>query len=178
MRESTEGTTGAEGMRFCMECGEQVDPDAEFCYQCGSRRVIDVDPANNRIRLEPGEGPYCGTRNLPEDRFCASCGKRIGTFEYVPQRSRRLTTREKLIVFISIVPAAFNLFGIGHILLGRYSRALMYLVMSAVLIYIRWFCGPLEMSTLIFIEVIGLVIFMKQSFEVINLIQSGPRGGS
>lgn len=167
-----------ERQRFCMECGEQIEPDAEFCYQCGSKRILTIDPRNNRVQLGKGECPYCGKLNYPDDKFCGGCGRRIGTFEYTPYRQRRLTPKEIVIVFLAILPGAFNVFGIGHILLKKYSRAFMYVVISAVLLYVRWFSGPLQTSTLIFIEIIGFVIFMKQSFEIINLVQSGPRGGN
>ncbi|MBO4503076.1 MAG: zinc ribbon domain-containing protein [Candidatus Methanomethylophilus sp.] len=167
-------TEGAQNKRYCLECGGQVEPGADFCYTCGSRRVIDVDPETNRVVMQKGHCPYCGRDNDPDATFCGNCGKRIGDFEYVGDLNRPLTAKDFVIMLVTLLPGAFNLFGLGHILLKRYSRAFVYLIISAVLIYMRLTIAGASMSTLIIIEVIGLVVYLKQAMEVFGLLY-GPR---
>ena len=152
-------TEGAENRRYCLECGGVVEPGADFCYTCGSRRVIDVDPETNRIILPKGHCPYCGHDNEPDARFCGSCD---------------LTAKDWIIMLATLLPGAFNVFGIGHIILKKYSRAAVYLVISAIILYLRFSLVGTSMSTLILIEIIGLVVYFKQAFEIFAVLY-GPR---
>ena len=169
-------TEGAQNRRYCLECGSEVEPGADFCYTCGSRRVIDVDAETNRVIMPQGHCPFCGHDNDPDAKFCGSCGKRIGDFEYVGNYNRDLTVKDWIIMMVTLLPGAFNIFGLGHIILKRYSRAAVYLIISAVLLYIRFTMAGMSMSTLIMIEVIGLVVYLKQAFEVFAVLY-GPREG-
>ncbi len=167
-------TEGAPNKRFCLECGGEVEPGAEFCYTCGSRRVIDVDPQTNRVVMERGHCPYCGRDNPPDATFCGTCGRRIGDFEYTGYANRTLTAMDWVVMFVTLLPGAFNIFGLGHVLVKRYSRAAVYLIISAVLLYIRLTAIGAPTSTLIMIEVIGLVVYMKQALEIFSILY-GPR---
>ncbi len=161
-----------ESARYCLECGEPVEPGADFCYRCGSRRIIKVGD-DSRLVLKKGECPYCGHLNKEDAKFCASCGKRIGEFEYTPVRRGPLTARDYLIMAITFLPGAFFIFGLGHLALKKYSRGLMFLCISAVLIYIRYFSAGLGGSTYIFLEVIGLLVYLKQAMEVLSELMGG-----
>lgn len=169
-------TEEEQNKRYCLECGSEVEPGADFCYTCGSRRVIEVDSNTNRVVMPKGHCPFCGHDNAPDAKFCGSCGKRIGDFEYVGNVNRPLTSRDLMIMIATLLPGAFNIFGLGHILIKRYSRAAVYLIISAVLIYMRFSLSDASMSTLIMIEIIGLVVYLKQAFEIFAIIY-GPRGG-
>lgn len=161
--------------RFCMECGEQVGPGEDFCYRCGSRRIVNVNLENNRVVLKKGQCPFCNNFNNPEDGFCSKCGQRIGEFEY-SGRSRPLDSTDYLTIILALVPGIFNLFGLGHIVLRQYSRAFMYLGISAVLLYLRWFAPGSTVAMRLAVEIVGLIVFMKQAFEVLGSVQR-KRGG-
>lgn len=163
-----EGDSGI--VRYCMECGSAVEPDADFCYRCGSRRIMDVRTADNRVVMEPGHCPYCGHDNIPEAKFCASCGRRIGEFEYTRAPKTQISSYEFLIIMAALVPGLFNVFGLGHLLAKRYSRGIMYLVISAVFLYIRFASGTLVNSTIILLEIIGVVIYLKQAMEIFAIV--------
>ena len=78
-----------------------------------------------------------------------------------------------LIMAITFLPGAFFIFGLGHLALKKYSRGLMFLCISAVLIYIRYFSDDLGVSTYIFLEVIGLLVYLKQAMEVLSELMGG-----
>jgi hypothetical protein len=161
-----------DSVRYCLECGEAVEPGADFCYRCGSKRIFQVG-YNNRLVLKKGECPYCGHMNVEEAKFCASCGKRIGEFEYTPVRRRPLTGKDYLIMAITFLPGAFFIFGLGHLALKKYSRGLMFLCISAVMIYLRYFTIGSGGSIYIFLEVIGLLVYIKQAMEVLSELMGG-----
>ncbi len=151
-----------------MECGADVDPQSDFCYVCGSRRVLEVNPANNRVVMEKGHCPYCGHDNIPDASFCTSCGRRIGEFEYVARRNTKPTAVDYIAVLLSLIPGAFNIFGLGHLVLKKFSRGFMYLAMTAVVLYLKYATANAATSMLIIIEVIGLVIYLKQAMEIFS----------
>lgn len=156
--------------RYCMECGSDVEPGADFCYTCGSRRVIDVDSGSNRLIIEKGHCPFCGHDNSPDAMFCGSCGRRIGEFEYVGRPKTGLTTNDLIILTLTLVPGFFNIFGLGHIALKKYSRGVMYLIISAVYIYMAFTLQGAGISTIIMLELIGIAIFVKQASEVMRAV--------
>ncbi len=163
-----EGDSGIR--RYCLECGSEVEPGADFCYACGSRRVVEVRPDSNRVVMEPGHCPFCGHDNDPQAKFCTSCGRRIGEFEYVPRLVKRLSSMDFAILMAALVPGLFNVFGLGHLLAKKYSRAAVYLVISAVFLYIRYSVDLSEVSTIIILELIGIVIYLKQSMEIFSIV--------
>ncbi len=163
-----EGDSGI--VRYCMECGSTVEPGADFCYACGSRRIVDVRSADNRVIMQPGHCPYCGHDNVPDAKFCASCGRRIGDFEYSGVPKVQLSSFDMLVLMAALIPGLFNVFGIGHLLVKKYSRGIMYLVISAVFLYVRYAAGVLEISTIILLEVIGVVVYLKQAMEIFSVV--------
>lgn len=156
---------GGRPRRYCMECGCEIEPDADFCFQCGSKRIFEVG-ADNRVNIDKGTCPYCGSENPPDSEFCANCGHRLGDYEFVPIRNTPLTGKDYLIMAAAFIPGALNVFGLGHLMLHKYSRGIMYLIISAVLLYIMYFTPDITTTTRMLLEVVGFVIYLKQSFEV------------
>ena len=153
--------------RYCLECGEAVEPGADFCYRCGSRRVFSVD-SEDRVVLKKGECPYCSHLNDETARFCTRCGKPLGEYRMAPRTARPLKAWDYVVMALTFLPGAFYIFGLGHLALRKYSRGIMYLVISAVMIYIRYFSSELTGPTYIFLEVIGILIYLKQAMEVLG----------
>lgn len=157
---------------FCSECGHEFEPGAEFCYQCGSVRRFSVGD-DNKVVVEKGVCPFCGCKNDDGADFCIKCGHRLGEYEYAPTRRTPLGPKDYLIMAVAFIPGAFNIFGLGHILLKKYSRGFMYLVISMVLLYMIYCSPELNRSVYLMLELLGFVIYMKQSFEVLYEIYRG-----
>ncbi len=152
--------------RFCSECGHELEPGEEFCYNCGSLRTFVVD-GENRVVSEKGVCPICGNKNAEDSEFCENCGRPLGDYGFSPVRTSPLTAKDYLILAFALLPGAFNIFGLGHLLLKKYSRGLMYLVISAVLIYAIYSSPGMGRSMYFLLEVIGFMLYLKQSFEVL-----------
>ena len=151
---------------FCSECGHELEPGEEFCYECGSTRTFSVD-GNSRVISEEGVCPVCGCRNVKDTEFCEKCGRRLGDYEYTPTRRTPLGPKDYIIMAFAFLPGALNVFGLGHLLLKKYSRGFMYLMISFVLLYVIYFTPGIAHSLYIFLEVLGFIIYLKQSFEVL-----------
>ncbi len=152
--------------KFCSECGHELEPGEEFCYNCGSLRTFVVD-GESRVVTEKGVCPICGNKNAEDAEFCDNCGRSLGEYEFNPVRTSPLTVKDYLILAIALLPGAFNIFGLGHLLLKKYSRGLMYLIISIVLIYATYSSPSMGRSTYFLLELIGFLIYLKQSFEVL-----------
>lgn len=60
-------------MNFCINCGNQLKPDAKFCSKCGQLVKEEVKP----VPVAPPKQPLClkcGTVLTPGVKFCTSCG--------------------------------------------------------------------------------------------------------
>jgi predicted RNA-binding Zn-ribbon protein involved in translation (DUF1610 family) len=55
----------------CVDCGTEVERDANFCPTCGGEVVERTPEAEGELTECPG----CGSAVEPEDNFCASCGE-------------------------------------------------------------------------------------------------------
>jgi len=86
------GSTNAEGLNFCTNCGSRlgspcpqcgaiVPPDSRFCpvcaLLCGSGRF---GKAQHKVEAtdKPVSCPKCGLQNNSGRRFCIGCGNRLG----------------------------------------------------------------------------------------------------
>jgi len=55
---------------FCIECGQELNSDSEFCFKCGAKAAISTDESG-------GFCIQCG-KKLPEDAtFCIDCGAKV-----------------------------------------------------------------------------------------------------
>lgn len=165
-RNGAEKKDEAELRVYCSECGHELEPGADFCYNCGSMRTFSVD-GNSRVQIEKGVCPFCGNLNAEDAGFCDKCGRRLGEYEFTPARKTPLGPKDYLIMAAAFLPGAFNIFGLGHLLLKKYSRGLMYLFISFVLIYLVYGSPDMGRSTYFMLQCIGFVIYLKQSFEVL-----------
>ncbi len=60
-------------MNFCINCGNQLKPEAKFCTKCGQVVKEEVKP----VQVAPPQQPKCskcGTVLVPDVKFCTSCG--------------------------------------------------------------------------------------------------------
>ncbi|AGI47883.1 hypothetical protein TALC_00888 [Thermoplasmatales archaeon BRNA1] len=166
--------------RICGECGNEIEDGADFCYFCGatikSAYSVDDSGAIHNLSENPDSNlcPRCGAENAKENKFCDQCGAPMDVTRYVTVRPHKLSNTEKLALILAILPGALNLFGLGHIVLRKWSRAMMYLCMSAIIIYVRWFTPGLSTSMVIGIEILGFIIYFRQCIDVFRLIYFRP----
>jgi len=60
-------------MNFCINCGNQLKPDAKFCSKCGQLVKEKVKPTPVAPPRQP-LCPKCGTLLVPGVKYCTSCG--------------------------------------------------------------------------------------------------------
>ncbi len=164
---------------FCRECGHEIPESEDFCYNCGAlkKTAIAVDDSGSVVSEKNGACPYCGFENRDGAVYCASCGKPVGSA--VPPQialQRKLTLREKLAIGFSVVPGVMGVFGLGHIVMKKYSRALLYLVISIVWLYLYVFYVRSNEFSFFLWMLFEFFVFFRQCMEVIGLVYFGGPG--
>ena len=132
-------------MHICTECGRVHQEDLDFCPHCGSTKGGNVDP-----ELIPPEFKIV---NGPKGAYV------------VRQDVRRI----RLALALALIPGVFDIFGLGHLLLGKYFRGLWYLCCSGIVYYER-FTGYFGVeSTYMFVITLALLII--QLFDIFHVIR-------
>lgn len=163
---------------ICSECGNEIPYDSDFCYKCGNLRskAFKIDDGGN---LQGEEVPCsnCGKPILEGAKFCKHCGiesnipvqTTAGTAQSMPYNmSYHVPVLQKngtMAIVLSFVFAFLGIYGIGHLILKKWSRGFMFLAMSTVNWYIYVSIG----GPVTIIMIISLFIFFKQSMEITNL---------
>lgn len=159
---------------ICSECGNEIPDSSEFCYRCGSlkSKAFKIDDGNN---MESGEVPCpnCGKPIEEGAKYCRHCGIETDT---VPVRNNItvnqpifmpmvLKKNGNLAMGLAFLFGFLGIYGLGHMVLRKWSRGIMFLAMSAVNWHIYIVTG--EFVTIVML--ISLLIFFKQSTEVTAL---------
>ncbi|MCQ2070053.1 MAG: hypothetical protein MJZ68_02870 [archaeon] len=156
---------------FCGECGSVYEEDSDFCYVCGALRssAIALDDSGNQLSKNRF-CPECGAETV--DGVCSNCKTSV---EPVRQQfiRKRPTRIDYIAMALAIIPGAFDLFGLGHLVLRKWSRAFMYLSISAVFLYFKFFIASVPTVWTYIISILGFVIYMKQAFEIIGRSYGG-----
>ena len=87
-------------MHVCTECGHVSDEDMEFCPRCGSIKGANIDEE----QMPPG-------------------------FKVVSSPSGTIITRVdvrriRLALMLALLPGIVDIFGLGHIVMGKYIRGI------------------------------------------------------
>ena len=61
-----------EGIKYCRQCGKQLNIDAKFCRFCGYQFE-----AVQEVKAVINPCPQCGKDNAIDAKFCRFCGSRI-----------------------------------------------------------------------------------------------------
>lgn len=161
---------------ICPECGNEIPEGSEFCHTCGRKKddTIRLDDSGNFVPPDESSCSSCGGKIEPNDLFCQHCGAPT-------QRTQMLTFRPKMRkygwigILLAAIPGAFGLFGLGHIYFKKWLRGIMFLVISPIILYIRF--GGVELSTfteIIFILLFGF-LFVMQAAEALVLAFIPPK---
>lgn len=161
--------------RVCKECGYEIPPNSDFCYQCGAW-------ASDSFILND-EGTYiisdtcakCG-KEMPQGAdYCPHCGEPSSSSNVAigsPSISRRFSNRHIIALVLAIVPGFFNIFGLGHLVAKRWSKAFVFLSMTVILYYLT--PSFLQYSnTSIFLVVIQVFVFIYSLFDLFGAISRG-----
>lgn len=109
----------------CRDCNAVSPNWSEFCIHCGhifsDEERASSDSSAERCRI-------CYSELIPGSGSCPSCGAPVAG--KVSEHSLRTSMVAKL---LALVPGVFNLFGLGHLYLGKYVKALILLVVSVAL---------------------------------------------
>lgn len=105
----------------CSECGRLEHGDTEFCTRCGALK------ADGYAYLFCEN---CGHALAEGATYCVNCA-RSGTAYNVTEDRRYF-----IALILAAVPGMFDMFGLGHIFLGRWVKGLSLALTSMALLYL------------------------------------------
>lgn len=153
----------------CSECGKEIPEGMDFCPFCGRMKdsALCFDDKGNYV---PSVCSNCGAVIEDGASFCIKCGAKVQE----PVVPVRLTLRKNgmLALMLGLIFGIFNIYGIGHLVMKKWSRGLMFLAMSAVMFYID---PHFITSSSFFAMVLRMMIFMYQSMDLLGLVYA-PEG--
>lgn len=130
-------------MFICHECGRVTDSDdAEFCHYCGSSK-----------------GSKAAKTSVPEG-FQPMAANGGGVIYADKGKLRRIP----LALILAFIPGLFDIFGLGHFVVGKWARGLGFLSISAVFIYVSRYSGWDMIHPYLFL--ISLAIFVVQMVDL------------
>ena len=151
---------------ICPECGSEIPEENEFCEHCGCLRskALRTDDQGN---FDTTRCPNCGEPITGDENFCGACGAAL--VKQNPMVMMKPAKYAWVAFALALIPGFFNIFGLGHLVLKKWSRAFMFLALSVIL----YIVGPALGTFSIFIEV---GVFMFQLMDIMNYMY--VRGGS
>jgi hypothetical protein len=160
---------------ICPECGNEIPEGSDFCHVCGclKSKSIKIDD-NGKLIGSNGKCSVCGSEVGPSDLFCEHCGNPITKAQ---MRTFKPTVSRKgwAAIALALIPGLINVFGLGHLVYKMWSRAVMYLVMSAFIIYIQFFVSGISGNMKILLFLTEIVLYMFQALEVFALATGMPK---
>lgn len=136
---------------ICGQCGSEMPEDTDFCYRCGAMRRDDAEEICRR----------CGSVRGPNVE-CALCGP---ISEHPAGRlpsQRRMTA-----ILLAALPGFFDVFGLGHIFMGRFRTGALFLCVSALLIAAQLLYDLSEWNK--YITMGTLLLFMIQIGDIFRI---------
>jgi len=145
---------------YCPECGSEIPNEAEFCYICGCRKdkAIFFDDSGREVC------PGCGAALPPGSDRCPGCGAQ--TVSAVP----RMSKNGSLAIMMALLPGILDVHGLGHLMLGEYRKAALFLILSSAILFVRIYYMPGTdplFGTLFWLG--SLAVFIVQGVDVFRL---------
>lgn len=147
---------------ICGECGHEIPPGMDFCPACGC--MVDKAVHHGDYDLT-AECPDCGGPLHPGDSFCGSCGAKVSVSSTVYEAPRS-GNRGNIAILMALIPGFFNIFGLGHLVMRKYSRGAMFLVMSLVLWYLN---GWKLYGDSMFLMILDVAIYFYQAMDLLRI---------
>ena len=153
-------------MYICSQCGNQIPDDAEFCYYCGclKSKALKMDDSGH---IETGVCHVCGEPVKGGESFCTKCGAALVLER--PMVPVKMDGRRIAALILATIPAFFNIFGLGHLVMKQWSRGFMFLAMTAVMCILCPFWVP---SPSFFVMILRVGLFMYSVFDAMRYIYS------
>ncbi len=152
----------------CCECGSEIPEGADFCYKCGARldHALKMDDDGNSIISNRCFN--CGENISLGDQFCQNCGKPVNDSRIQLKRVKpsRIGIFAILLAFLA---GLMDVFGLGQLVLKRWSKAVSFLIISGVLYYLQ----PSFMGTdsgIFALLIIRFFVFFLQITDVFKAV--------
>ena len=153
-------------MYICSQCGNQIPDDAEFCYYCGclNSKALKMDDSGH---IETGVCHVCGEPVKGGESFCTKCGAALVLER--PMMPVKMDGRRIAALILATIPAFFNIFGLGHLVMKQCSRGFLFLAMTAVMCILCPFWVP---PATFFVMILRVGLFMYSVFDAMRYIYS------
>jgi RNA polymerase subunit RPABC4/transcription elongation factor Spt4 len=159
--------------RICRGCGYEIPDDSDFCHRCGEWADKALNVNDEGTVLYSDRCSSCGEDLPPGADFCPHCGaSTAGSNINLVRRPFKLTTNNIIAILLAVVPGFFNVFGLGQIYQRRWSKAFMFLAISALLIYVAPSFLQFTNTTMLLI-LIQVAMFMFSLSDVFGAIVRG-----
>lgn len=155
---------------ICNQCGGISPDSSNFCQRCGSLfSELEIQSAQQRL-LEP-ECIRCGEKLIEGGTFCPKCGSSQDqrTMRIIANEIMRKTMTAK---FLALIPGIFYIFGLGHIYLRSYGKAVFFIALSSLIYLGDWVITERELVGSVWqngLLVFSLLIFMAQLWDVFRM---------
>ncbi len=161
---------------YCSECGAEIEDGMDFCVHCGALRqkAFDIDQAGNLRPVDENAMrvcPKCGFSFPYSEAKCPECGEVTET-PRVQRQPKKLDTKDWIAVIVGLVAGVAGVCGIGHLIIGRYSRGIMYIILSGIFLYVLIASGFYFGGGTRGIFMIRLLSFMIFFHSAMDLFQS------
>lgn len=154
----------------CRSCGT-VNPDSVgFCHRCGAL-FTSSDLEEARLRLENPSCIQCGKDLVDGGTFCPHCGS-TQDLSAMRARANELARFSFPAKMLALVPGIFNIFGLGHLLLRSYVRALVFMALSGAIYLCEFLLQERDMMSDEWqtgLLVFSLLVFMVQLWDVFKI---------
>lgn len=106
---------------ICSECGRIEQDDLDFCTGCGA------------VREKRSDGPVCMRCGHALEEGEMQCGRCLRSDMISEMAEDR---RYFIALMLAVIPGMFQIFGLGHIFLGRWVKGAVLAAGSLVLMYL------------------------------------------
>ncbi len=136
-------------MKYCKQCGHDVDDNAEVCPYCGEKLPQDPPPFTPAGAPDIKFCPECGEQIVTGARYCVRCGKPLASFQNPYAYAYERKPNEKggkvpgilSIVFAFFFPLVGFILGIVAIVKGakaKYTPAVVMGIIGLVISILMW----------------------------------------
>jgi RNA polymerase subunit RPABC4/transcription elongation factor Spt4 len=166
---------GTKMRRICKGCGYEIPPESDFCYQCGAWATDSFILNDEGTYIISNTCFNCGKEMPQGAEYCPHCGAHSSDSRIdvgSPAFGRKFTSKHIIALILAIVPGFFNVFGLGQLVLKRWSKAFIFLTMTVILYYLAPSFLMYNNST-IFLILIQVILFAYSLFDIYGAILRG-----
>lgn len=149
---------------ICSQCGSVMEDQDEFCHRCGAAKV-------HAYYLNVGDETVCfncGTKLPADSIFCSDCGSLLK--QAIPvSKDRYGIVQTVTAMMFAFIPGIFDIFGLGHFILGKWTRGLAFLSCS-VAIYLADRYLVLDTTMEYTLVVLCTVLFIVQMLDLYRFV--------